>query len=126
MNCHDWTYELSFLVVAALPKVSRIGFAFNNCCSSSPACDAAVVSATPIVVRREFAAAVADGLFALPEAATVARYWITFFVFSVLPAPDSPVHRMAWSSLSCSMSRYAASATANMCGGSLPDRPLPR
>ena len=23
--------------------------------------------------------------------ATIARYWITFFVFSVLPAPDSPL-----------------------------------
>jgi len=28
------------------------------------------------------------------DAATYARYWITFFVFSVLPAPDSPVHKM--------------------------------
>ena len=25
------------------------------------------------------------------EAATYAKYWITFFVFSVLPAPDSPL-----------------------------------
>lgn len=25
------------------------------------------------------------------DAATKARYWITFFVFSVLPAPDSPL-----------------------------------
>lgn len=27
-------------------------------------------------------------------AATWARYWMTFFVFSVFPAPDSPVHRI--------------------------------
>ncbi len=25
------------------------------------------------------------------DAATYARYWMTFFVFSVLPAPDSPL-----------------------------------
>lgn len=36
-------------------------------------------------------------------AATNARYWMTFLVFSVLPAPDSPVHKILWSSLSCSM-----------------------
>lgn len=34
------------------------------------------------------------------DAATYAKYCITFFVFSVLPAPDSPVHRMDWSSRS--------------------------
>ena len=28
------------------------------------------------------------------DAATYARYWITFLLFSVLPAPDSPVHKM--------------------------------
>ena len=27
----------------------------------------------------------------LCEEATWARYWMTFFVFSVLPAPDSPL-----------------------------------
>ena len=34
------------------------------------------------------------------EAATYAKYWITFLVFSVFPAPDSPVQRMLWSSRS--------------------------
>lgn len=34
------------------------------------------------------------------EAATYAKYCITFLVFSVLPAPDSPVHRIDWSSRS--------------------------
>jgi hypothetical protein len=28
--------ELSFFTVLALPKASRMGFACNNCCSSSP------------------------------------------------------------------------------------------
>ena len=28
--------ELSFLTVFALPKASRIGLAFNSCCSNSP------------------------------------------------------------------------------------------
>lgn len=27
------------------------------------------------------------------DAAIAARYWMTFFVFSVLPAPDSPLHQ---------------------------------
>jgi len=30
-------------------------------------------------------------LFPLCDDATIARYWITFLVFSVLPAPDSPL-----------------------------------
>lgn len=34
------------------------------------------------------------------DAATYAKYWMTFLVFSVLPAPDSPVHRIDWSSRS--------------------------
>lgn len=29
--------------------------------------------------------------FPLWEEATTARYWITFLVFSVFPAPDSPL-----------------------------------
>ena len=55
-----------------------------------------------------------------PEAPPVvmeAKYWITFLVDSVLPAPDSPVMRMDWFSRSWSMSWYAWSATAKMCGG---------
>lgn len=32
----------------------------------------------------------------LCEEATWARYWMTFFVFSVLPAPDSPLKKMQW------------------------------
>lgn len=56
--------ELLFLVVLALPKASKIGLACKICCSRVPDPD-------------------------LP--ATVARYWITFFVFSVFPAPDSPL-----------------------------------
>jgi hypothetical protein len=33
----------------------------------------------------------ADTFLPLTPAATKAKYWITFFVFSVLPAPDSPL-----------------------------------
>ena len=39
------------------------------------------------------------------EAATCARYCITFFVFSVFPAPDSPVHKIDWSSRSIKVKR---------------------
>ena len=34
-----------------------------------------------------------DDLVDLDEAATYAKYWITFLVFSVLPAPDSPLRK---------------------------------
>ena len=34
-----------------------------------------------------------DSSFFCDAAATRAKYWITFFVFSVLPAPDSPLRR---------------------------------
>jgi hypothetical protein len=66
------------------------------------------------------------------ELAMAARYWITFFVFSVFPAPDSPlrhqrdvwcrsvsnyVMRILWLSLSSPICCHARSATAKMCGG---------
>lgn len=40
------------------------------------------------------------------DAATYAKYCITFFVFSVLPAPDSPVHRIDWSSRSTNRKQW--------------------
>jgi hypothetical protein len=67
-------------------------------------------------------------------AATAAKYWITFLVFSVLPAPDSPlctqsqriqndsegwmtyVTRMLWLVPSSTRLRKARSAMAKMCG----------
>ena len=39
-------------------------------------------------------------LFLVPAAATKAKYWMTFLVFSVLPAPDSPVINIDWFSRS--------------------------
>ena len=38
--------------------------------------------------------------FFVPAAATKAKYWMTFLVFSVLPAPDSPVINIDWFSRS--------------------------
>jgi hypothetical protein len=65
--------------------------------------------------------------------AIAARYEITFFVLSVLPAPDSPLYRcqskrrlrigstdvirMLWFSRSSPMFTQALSAIAKMCGG---------
>ena len=65
--------------------------------------------------------------------AIAARYEITFFVLSVLPAPDSPlrrcqskcrsriestdVMRILWFSRSSPMFTQALSAIAKMCGG---------
>lgn len=53
-----------------------------------------VVSAREAVGTADFVS------LALRDEATVARYWMTFLVFSVFPAPDSPVQRIDWSSLS--------------------------
>ena len=58
--------ELLFLTVCAFPKASRMGLACRICCSRlSASCG--------------------------PEA-IAARYCMTFLVFSVFPAPDSPLH----------------------------------
>lgn len=65
--------ELLFLSVWALPKASSIGFALRICCERAENC---------LVSEREWG---------VSDVATAARYWITFFVFSVLPAPDSPL-----------------------------------
>ena len=65
--------ELSFLTVLALPHASRTGFVWT------------------ILSSRE-----ASPSFLLPEEQMVAKYEMTFLVFSVFPAPDSPVIRMDW------------------------------
>ena len=66
--------ELLLRTVCAFPKASRIGFALKICCERFVNCR------PPDLVPGE------------SEVATAARYWMTFFVFSVLPAPDSPLH----------------------------------
>lgn len=65
--------ELLFLTVCALPKASRIGLARRICSDR---------------LVRFFAPVFARGV---SELATAARYWMTFLVFSVFPAPDSPL-----------------------------------
>ena len=65
--------ELLLRTVCAFPKASRIGFALRICCERLENCRPP--DFTP-----------GDA-----EVATVARYWMTFLVFSVLPAPDSPL-----------------------------------
>merc|ERR1712173_131070 len=65
--------ELSFLTVLALPQASRTG-----------------------LVATIFSSREASPSFLLPEEQMVAKYEMTFLVFSVLPAPDSPVMRMDW------------------------------
>ena len=64
--------ELSFLAVLALPKASKIGLVCTIWSSSD--------------------AFLADPFFS-PRAPTKAKYEMTFFVFSVLPAPDSPLQK---------------------------------
>lgn len=59
--------ELLLRTVCALPNASRMGLAWSICFSRVPK------------------------VFDEPSDATAARYWMTFFVFSVFPAPDSPL-----------------------------------
>jgi len=66
--------ELLFRTVCALPKASRMGLALNICCDRFENWRAP------------------DFAMGDSEVATAARYWMTFFVFSVLPAPDSPLY----------------------------------
>ena len=65
--------ELLFLTVWALPKASRMGLARNICWDKLASCLAP------------------DLALGVSDVATAARYWMTFFVFSVFPAPDSPL-----------------------------------
>ena len=77
------------MTVFAFPKASRMGLAWSSWASSSP-----WPWARPALEERE---TLARRTSFLPPAvwweapATVARYWMTFLVFSVLPAPDSPL-----------------------------------
>lgn len=73
--------ELSLRTVLALPNASRTGLVCTTWSSREP-----------------FFWEVSSAF--LVEAPTVAKYAITFFVFSVFPAPDSPVINMDWFSLS--------------------------
>lgn len=81
--------ELSFLTVFAFPNASRIGLACSSWDSSSPwAWERPAFEERDTLGRRT--------IFFPPLAwweapATWARYWMTFLVFSVFPAPDSPL-----------------------------------
>ena len=66
--------ELLFRTVCAFPNASRIGFARKICSERFESCRPP------------------DFALGVSEVATAARYCMTFFVFSVLPAPDSPLH----------------------------------
>ncbi len=65
--------ELLLRTVWAFPKASRIGLALRICCERLENCR------PPDFIPGE------------SEVATAARYCMTFLVFSVLPAPDSPL-----------------------------------
>jgi len=65
--------ELSFLTVLALPQASSTGLVWT------------------ILASRE-----ASPSFLLSEEQMVAKYEMTYLVFSVFTAPDSPVIRMDW------------------------------
>lgn len=67
--------ELSLRTVFALPYASRTGLVWTTCSSRVPF----------------FTFSPGAGSSFLVEAPTVAKYAMTFFVFSVLPAPDSPL-----------------------------------
>ena len=110
--------ELSFRAVLALPKASRIGFACRIWRSRRPrrplefrkplpdvegegACP---FLTEPVLGRPMDGMDAKDGeepsvgdlecVGACASVAIAARYWMTFLVDSVFPAPDSPVIRM--------------------------------
>lgn len=70
--------ELLFRTVCALPKASRIGLARRICSDKFERCRPP------------------DFPLESSELATAAKYWMTFLVFSVLPAPDSPLCDVSW------------------------------
>lgn len=147
--------ELLLRWVCALPKASRMGFACRICRSRRPRRPFAVRwAAFPVmegdiiwplridrlrgrpvegmvarVFDREW-----DGVVGwCTSVAMAAKYWMTFLVLSVFPAPDSPlarcqegrlnewfythVMRILWFSRSSPMLTHARSATANTWGG---------
>ena len=126
--------ELLFLRICALPSASRMGLACNIWRSRSPRRPFAV-NCEPIRPLRLLCVRLRPELNGLDVdrrlgerecelctfVAIAARYFMTF-MFSVFPAPDSPVVRMPWFSRSSLMLTQARSATAKMCGGFSPGR----
>jgi hypothetical protein len=77
--------ELLLRTVFALPNASSTGFV-RTICSSNDGCEEASYAYIWHFIITPFEATAFVWL-----APTIAKYDITFFVFSVLPAPDSPV-----------------------------------
>lgn len=88
--------ELSLRTVLALPNASRTGLVWTTWSSREPFF---WVGSSAFLV----------------EAPTVAKYAITFFVFSVFPAPDSPVINMDWFSLSVNGRRGGGRYRSSVC-----------
>ena len=85
--------ELLFRVVLALPYASRTGFVETICSSKLGLFESLYIKITDLFLKStkyKVYTSICCFLGAL-AAATKAKYWITFFVFSVLPAPDSPL-----------------------------------
>jgi hypothetical protein len=97
--------ELLFRTVCALPNASKIGLACKIWFSNLPnflAPPAPVPDVPwsapdgPFVLTTGCASSIEEsdpdgGREVCDSAAMAVRYWMTFFVFSVLPAPDSPL-----------------------------------
>ena len=106
-----------------LPKASIAGLAATIWSSKVPPPLSAGPESSPLV----------SPLLTAPRAATTAKYWITRFVFTVFPAPDSPVisidyifgsnfdlkamFNCTWLWRSRSISLYALSEIEKICGG---------
>ena len=121
-NFSNWL-ELFFLWVCALPSAPRMGLACNIWRSRSPRRQFVVnrsgepdrplrllcVRLRPELNEPEVDRRLGECVCELrTPVAIAARCRMTFFVFSVFPAPDSLVMRMLWFS-------HARSVTAKMC-----------
>ena len=95
--------ELSFLMVFALPKASRAGLHWMIWSSRVPWRETPIsviiafmmmlcnVYHTQYSTCFSFTTFLSLVSFFAPPAATLAKYWMTLFVFTVFPAPDSPL-----------------------------------
>ena len=95
--------ELSFLMVFALPKASRAGLHWMIWSSRDPWRETPIsviiafmmmlcnVYHTQYSTCFSFTTFLSLVSFFAPPAATLAKYWMTLFVFTVFPAPDSPL-----------------------------------
>jgi hypothetical protein len=106
--------ELSFLLVLALPNVSRIAF---DCSSTFFTLHKKLFVGIKTLHKNELILFHLSISCCPPALVTAAMYFIIIFDASVFPLPDSPLMTMQVSLPCCFITLWAESAMANMWGG---------